>query len=81
MQNPEDCAIKEELANAEELMQQSLGHLDPAKLFLAPQSGLRNTMANYVGPLKVINIPGRFAHVSTSYRNLQMTGWYILYVC
>ncbi|KAA6417619.1 MAG: hypothetical protein FRX49_12411 [Trebouxia sp. A1-2] len=57
--NPEDCAIKEELANAEELMQQSLGHLDPAKLFLAPQSGLRNTMANYVGPLKVINIPGK----------------------
>ena len=39
MQNPEDCAIKEELANAED-------------------SGSHNTMANYVGPLKVINIPG-----------------------
>ena len=32
MQNPEDCAIQEELANVEDLVQQSLGHFDPAKL-------------------------------------------------
>ncbi|DBA96184.1 TPA: hypothetical protein ACH3X1_015662 [Trebouxia sp. C0004] len=56
-QNPEDCSIKEELAK--ELMQQSLGHFDPAKLYLDPQFGSQNTIANYVGPLKVINIPGK----------------------
>lgn len=46
--NPEDCAIKEELADAEDLMLRS----DPPKLCLDPQPGSRNTMANYVGPLK-----------------------------
>lgn len=72
MQNPEDCAIKEELADAEDLMLRS----DPPKLCLDPQPGSRNTMANYVGPLKVINIPSTSspAHTSTSDMTLQMTG-------
>ena len=68
MQNPEDCAIKEELANAEDLTLR----FDPPKLCLDSH----NTMVNYVGPLKVINIPGTSspAHTSTSDITLQMTG-------
>ncbi|DBB08675.1 TPA: hypothetical protein ACH3X3_008211 [Trebouxia sp. C0006] len=58
MQNPEDCAIKEELADVEDLMQQSLGRFDPAKIYCDPQFG-SHKMANYVGPLKVISIPGK----------------------
>ena len=71
MQNPEDCAIKEELANAEDLTLR----FDPPKLC--------RYMVNYVGPLKVINIPGTSspAHTSTSDMTLQMTGSCILYVC
>ena len=61
MQNPEDCAIQEELTNVENLVQQSLGHFDPAKLYLDPQFGSLKTMANYVGPLEVISIPGTFS--------------------
>ncbi len=65
MQNPEDCAIKEELADVEDLMQQSLGHFDPAKIYCDPQFGSHKTMANYVGPLKVISIPGTFSPANT----------------
>jgi hypothetical protein len=61
LQNPEDQAVQEELANVEELMQQSMGHFDCAKLYLDPQFGSHKTMANYVGPLKVISIPGTFS--------------------
>lgn len=40
-------------------MQQSLRRFDPPNLYFDPQSGLHITIANYVGPLKVTNIPGK----------------------
>ena len=85
MQNPEDCAIKEELANAEDLMQQSLRRCDPPKLHLDPQSGSHNIMANYVGPLKLINIPGTCSPAaSTSYKHylyITANDWLMYLVC
>ncbi len=65
LQNPEDPAVQEELADVEDLMQQSLGQFDPAKLYLDPHFGSHKTMANYVGPLKVISIPGTFSPANT----------------
>ena len=64
MQDPANSAVKEELVNAQVLLQQSQGHFDPAKLLLDPQHGSHSPIANYVGPLKVINIPGAVYSVS-----------------
>lgn len=58
MQAPDDRVVKAELANAEVLLQQSHGYFDPAKLLFDSQTGSHTAIANYVGPLKAIGIPG-----------------------
>ena len=52
--------ISAALADAEDLLQQSLGHFDPDKLFLNSKTKSPNVMANYVGPVHVTHISSTF---------------------
>ena len=59
VQSPNDATIKQDLANAHELLQQSKGHFNPENLFLLHQSSkVQSRLANFVGPLKTSLLPG-----------------------
>ena len=71
VQVPSDQQISRCLGIARELQHQSLGHYDPAKLFLNQQNKAPSRLANYTGPLKVTHLPGNnpFQLQSTSSGN------------
>lgn len=48
MQEPEDSAVKEALAHAEDLLQQSQEGVEPPRL--EPDTDVQTAMADYVGP-------------------------------
>ena len=58
LQAPKDNTITKILADARRLQQQANGHFNPEKLFLQAQSSQTSNLANYTGPVKVVNIPG-----------------------
>ena len=58
MQTPKDRTITKSLADAEELLQQSQGHFNPDQLFFARAGNKPSRLADYIGPIRLANIPG-----------------------
>ena len=58
LQSPKDRTITNCLADAQELLQQSKGHLNANKLFLQQSKKSHSKLASYIGPVKVSSLSG-----------------------
>ena len=58
LQSPRDRTITSCLADAQELLQQSKGHLNANKLFLQQSKKSHGKLASYIGPVKVSSLSG-----------------------
>lgn len=58
LQSPKDRTITNCLADAQELLQQSKGHLNASKLFLQQSKKSHSKLASYIGPVKLSSLSG-----------------------